>query len=278
MSVFDLTGRGLDRRSLPCWVLRDEHGTDREEHFDSPQQALQAAPPRTPALAAVPRMGLRCWTATTACRVPFDGDDGVLHWDLPNPAGLVVALLQSGWRPAADGRWACPYRDCPTCTPLPLLPHRWVRQWRRPAVRSFRWRRGGLQLRPVRQEQLLCGLSLTVAGRSITASWADSVPVVDNAPGPYPGTVAPLKVRTGGYVLVRTEDSYTTVDGPMPKSEALAAFERITRSWPHQRRLRVMTEAEYRRMRLADPTPAARAGLPIPTAPVAAAPGEGSAR
>jgi hypothetical protein len=55
------------------------------------------------------------------------------------------------------------------------------------------------------------------------------------------------------YRLVLTEDGYTTADGPMPKAEALADFDRLApHTWPHSgSRLRVMSEAEYQRT---DPT------------------------
>lgn len=51
------------------------------------------------------------------------------------------------------------------------------------------------------------------------------------------------------YCLVLTEDGYTTADGPMPKVEALAEFERFSpNTSPHSgTRLRVMSETEYHR-------------------------------
>lgn len=53
------------------------------------------------------------------------------------------------------------------------------------------------------------------------------------------------------YRLVLTEDGYTTADGPMPKAEAFAEFERFApHTSPHSgSRLRVVSEAEHRRTR-----------------------------
>jgi hypothetical protein len=284
MSVFDLTGGGLDRRSALCWVLRDENGVELEEHFDTERQALAAAPRRTPGWTAVPRRWLRCWTATTVCGEQFEGADGVLHWDLPNPEDLVVELLQHGWQPTVDGRWACPDLSCVACALKPVLRHWWVRSWHRPRVRVVRWRHGrpaGLRTRLLRREdgQLLCGLHLGVGRRSITIDWADSVPVIDTR-GPVPGPAEPLTVGRDGYVLVLTEDGYTTADGPMPKREALDAFAQFAGfGAPHDAsRLRVMTVTEYRRLRAASRDPQAFGDCHPTGAPVDVVPGEGSLR
>lgn len=76
--------------------------------------------------------------------------------------------------------------------------------------------------------------------------------------------------RTGGYVLVLTEEGYTTADGPMPRPEAIAAFDHFTTgTWPQGgSRLRVMTEVEYLRLRATAPNPAAWADCHLPGTPV----------
>jgi len=87
---------------------------------------------------------------------------------------------------------------------------------------------------------------------------------------PRPGPVAPRKAPTGGYLLVLTEEGYTTADGPMPHHEALTAFDRFTSgTWPHtSSRLRVMTETEYRRLVAAAPNRAAWTDCHLPGTPL----------
>jgi hypothetical protein len=98
------------------------------------------------------------------------------------------------------------------------------------------------------------------------------------APRPRPGLVARLKPRksnAGGYVLVLTEQGYTTADGPMPYGEALAAFGRFApATGPHDSsRLRVMAEDEYRRLQTAAPDRAAWADCHLPGTPLEVVPG-----
>lgn len=78
-----------------------------------------------------------------------------------------------------------------------------------------------------------------------------------------PAALAAAAVGADGYVLVLTEEGYTTADGPMPRGQALAEFRRISAGiGPHSpSRLRVMTEAEYLRLRAAAPDRAAWAEL-----------------
>ncbi len=51
------------------------------------------------------------------------------------------------------------------------------------------------------------------------------------------------------YRLVLTEEDYTTADGPMPRAEALAAFDQLAPGGSPNSgsRLRVLSETEYQR-------------------------------